>query len=159
MVWCPAGVLAVGIPRDSIDYALSCNPHVIAIDAGSTDQGPYYLETASTYRAKSSIKQDMQLLLEARDTLAVPLIIGSCGTCGCDAMVDYFKSVCLEIAEEKGFFFALATPYSEQSVVKVVDCCRRRRIDPLTPVVPVNESVIQSCEHIVGLMVLSHSSE
>jgi len=151
-IWSPAGVLATGIPRDSVDYALKCKPDVIAIDAGSTDAGPYYLGTASTYRPKSAVKKDMKILLEARNTLGVPLIIGSCGTCGSDAMVDFYKDVCLEIAKECALAFKLAVIYSEQSRETVLEYFRANRVQPLRPILPLDEPTIASCEHIVGVI-------
>ena len=39
----PTAILGYGYPRQSLDEGMRREPHVIAVDAGSTDGGPYYL--------------------------------------------------------------------------------------------------------------------
>ena len=39
----PTAILGYGFPAASFEEGLKREPHVIAVDAGSTDPGPYYL--------------------------------------------------------------------------------------------------------------------
>ena len=38
-------ILGYGFPEKSFEEGLKRNPHLIAVDAGSTDPGPYYLRS------------------------------------------------------------------------------------------------------------------
>ncbi len=55
----------------------------------------------------------------ARAELDVPLVIGSCGTCGADAMVDWMMEITRELAIELGQRVKVARLYSDQSVTRV----------------------------------------
>ena len=39
----PTAILGYGFPEESFIEGMRRKPHVIAVDAGSTDPGPYYL--------------------------------------------------------------------------------------------------------------------
>jgi len=39
----PTAILGYGFPEESFREGMNRKPHVIAVDAGSTDPGPYYL--------------------------------------------------------------------------------------------------------------------
>ncbi|MGL4209010.1 MAG: acyclic terpene utilization AtuA family protein, partial [Candidatus Adiutrix sp.] len=45
----PTAILGYGFPEESFKAALDKNPHVIAVDAGSTDPGPYYLGSGVSF--------------------------------------------------------------------------------------------------------------
>ena len=78
------------------------SPHAIAVDAGSTDSGPAYLATGRTKYGRPSIKRDLSILMAARRRAGIPLLIGSCGTSGCDMAVDQTLEIVLEVAREQG---------------------------------------------------------
>ena len=98
----PAGVLGWGISADEIEAGLALSPHAIAIDAGSTDSGPAYLATGRSKYGRGSVKRDLSLLMDARRRAGIPLLIGSCGTSGCDMAVDQTLEIALEMAREAG---------------------------------------------------------
>jgi hypothetical protein len=39
----PTAILGYGFPAESLAEGMARNPHAIAVDAGSTDAGPYFL--------------------------------------------------------------------------------------------------------------------
>ena len=39
----PTAILGYGFPLSSFEEGMKRKPHLIAVDAGSTDPGPYYL--------------------------------------------------------------------------------------------------------------------
>ena len=118
----PAGVLGWGVSADEIAAGLALLPHAIAVDAGSTDSGPAYLATGRSKYGRQSIKRDLSLLMDARRRAGIPLLIGSCGTSGCDMAVDQTLEIAMEVAREQGDVLRIAVIYSEQSV-ESLDAC------------------------------------
>ena len=51
----------------------------------------------------------------ARRRAGIPLLIGSCGTSGCDMAVDQTLEIALEVAREQGEAPRIAVIYSEQA--------------------------------------------
>lgn len=52
----PTAILGYGFPESSSDKGLSRNPHVIAVDAGSGDPGPYYLGAGVSFTDRTAVK-------------------------------------------------------------------------------------------------------
>lgn len=150
-LWIPAGALGAGFPDESVEYAISQKVDAIACDAGSTDSGPYYLGTGTSTKPAASIKSDLSRMMNARDLLSIPLIIGSCGTCGTNSGVDWVRDICLEIAESEGYRFKLAVIYCEQDKEYIKKQLNENRLLALGNI-PVNKDIIDSCAHIVGVM-------
>ncbi|MGB0823670.1 MAG: acyclic terpene utilization AtuA family protein, partial [Alphaproteobacteria bacterium] len=96
----PSGALGISIDPAALEAGLAMAPDIIAIDGGSTDSGPYYLGTGTCKYARASIKREWAMLMRARARLGVPLLIGTAGTCGVDAMVDWMLEITAEIAAE-----------------------------------------------------------
>jgi len=111
----PAGVLGWGVRADEIAAGLDLKPHAIAVDAGSTDSGPAYLATGRSKYGRQSVKRDLSILMDARRRAGIPLLIGSCGTSGCDMAVDDTLEIANEVACEQGSALRIAVLYSEQS--------------------------------------------
>jgi hypothetical protein len=97
----PTGVLGAGFRVRSLERGIALGPDVIACDAGSTDSGPAYLGSGEPKLSREAVLRDLRLLLKARDTLDVPLIIGSCGTSGRKEGVDWVAGMAREIAAEE----------------------------------------------------------
>ena len=144
----PAGVLGWGIRAEEIDAGLAMAPHAIAVDAGSTDSGPAYLATGRTKYGRPSIKRDLSILMAARRRAGIPLLIGSCGTSGCDMAVDQTLEIVLEVAREQGDTPRIAVIYSEQNAADL----KARKVTPLAPSVDVIDADLDACTHIVALL-------
>jgi len=86
-----------------LNRGIALQPTFIACDAGSTDSGPAYLGSGKAKLSREACARDLRLLLKARDTLKVPLIIGSCGTSGRDVGVDWMAQLAREIARRSGY--------------------------------------------------------
>src|ERR1700739_4864495 len=111
----PGGVLGWGTRADEVELGIKQAPHAIAVDAGSTDSGPAYLATGRTKYGRAAIKRDLSILMAARRRAGIPLLIGSCGTSGCDMAVDQTLEVVLEVAREQEDVPRIAVIYCEQS--------------------------------------------
>ncbi len=109
----PNGQLGYGFPKKSMEEGMRRNPDVIAIDAGSTDPGPYYLGVGKSFTTRSGVKRDMEIILEEREKAKIPVIVGSCGGCGGTPHLQWMKEIVMEIAHEKGYKFKLATINAE----------------------------------------------
>ena len=145
------GVLGAGFKVESLKRGVELKPTFIACDAGSTDSGPAYLGSGKPKLSKEACKRDLRLLLKARDTLGVPLIIGSCGTSGRDAGVDWMAGIAREIAAEENLRFRTALIRSDQSQAYLKQRFAQGRIKPLNPAPPLNQQVLES-SHVVGMM-------
>lgn len=150
-VLAPNGAVGTGFKEASLERGLALAPHVIACDAGSTDSGPAYLGSGKAKLSREACKRDLRLLLKGRDRLDVPLIIGSCGTSGCDAGVDWMAEIANEIAQEENLHFHLALIYAEQDERYLKQRLEEGRIHPLNPAPAFDDSVIERST-IVGMM-------
>lgn len=124
----------------------------MAMDAGSTDSGPAALATGLSKYSRDAVRSDLKLLVAAQAKWKVPLLIGSCGTSGCDMAVDWTRDIVLELCKELGLKPTIAVVYSEQDRAVIADRLAQGRIRPLAPLGDLDEATIQSCEHIVALM-------
>ena len=101
----PTAILGYGFPVESFETGLARDPHVIAVDAGSTDPGPYYLGVGESFTDRSAVQRDLSLLLEAAVSRKIPLIVGTAGGCGAAPHVAWCRDIIEEIAraDELGF--------------------------------------------------------
>lgn len=147
----PSGVLGLGFDAAALAKGLAAKPDIICIDGGSTDSGPFYLGTGTSKYARSVCKAEWRMLMEARAEIGVPLVIGSCGTCGADAAVDWMYDITREIAHELGQSVKVARLYSEQSAEDLAAAMREDRLRPLDPAPAVTEADLPGFSHIVAL--------
>ncbi|MBF9066638.1 acyclic terpene utilization AtuA family protein [Streptacidiphilus fuscans] len=147
----PTGALGAGFPAASLERGVAMKPHVIACDAGSTDSGPFYLGTGEPKLSRAAVRRDLKLLLKARDTLNVPLIIGSCGTSGRDEGVDLVAELAREIAAEENLSFKLALIYSGQDPVSLAERYAAGDIRPLDPAPSIDLETVTG-SHVVAMM-------
>lgn len=148
----PAGVLGWGVRAEEVDAGLARAPHALAVDAGSTDSGPAYLATGRTKYGRGSIKRDLSILMAARRRAGIPLLIGSCGTSGCDMAVDQTLEIVLEVAREQGDAPKIALIYSEQDAGELKARNAAGKIMPLAPAALLRDASLDACTHIVALL-------
>src|SRR6202795_1225119 len=148
----PAGVLGWGVRADEIAAGLDLKPHAIAVDAGSTDSGPAYLATGRSKYGRQSVKRDLSILMDARRRAGIPLLIGSCGTSGCDMAVDDTLEIAKEVACEQGSALRIAVVCSEQSPKDLKVRNANGKVKPLAPSAALRDDSLEACSHIVALM-------
>ena len=148
----PAGYVGAGFPEATVYRARELRADVIAIDGGSTDSGPHYLGTATAKSARNAVARDLRhILLAARDA-EIPVIVGSCGTSGTDAGVDWVYDIALEIAATEQLDLSIARIYSEQSAGELKRYLARDKIHPLPPAGALLPETLDQCSHIVGVL-------
>jgi len=148
----PTGSIGTGVRESDLRTGIARGAHAIACDAGSTDSGPAYLATGRAKYSRDSVKADLSTLMRAQAEAQIPLLIGSCGTSGCDMALDWTRDIVLEIAREIGVTPRIALLYSEQPAAMLEDRSSKGQITPLPPMSSVEPGLFCQCEHIVALM-------
>ena len=106
-VLAPTAILGYGFPEASFAEGMKRKPHAIAVDAGSTDPGPYYLGAGKSFTDRAGVKRDMEYMIKAGIEHNIPVIIGSAGGSGANAHLDWNVEIVREIAREQGLSFKL----------------------------------------------------
>ena len=148
----PVGALGAGISEDLVQAGIVRGCHAIACDAGSTDSGPAYLATGLSKYARAAIKADLAILMRARARARVPLLIGSCGTSGCDLALDSTCNIALEIKREENMTVRIALLRSEVDAATVTRYADDDRITELSPMRDRDVRNAVDCDRIVALM-------
>jgi len=104
----PEGMLGYGIPVRSMEEGLKREPAALAVDAGSTDPGPYYLGAGVAFTNRRAYKRDLAMILEAAHERRIPALIGSAGGGGGTPHLEWTLAVYHEIVRERGYHFRTA---------------------------------------------------
>lgn len=148
----PTAILGYGFPLDSFKRGLDQNPHVIAVDAGSTDPGPYYLGAGIPFTPDRAVKRDLEYLLEAAVEKKIPLLIGTAGGSGGEPHLKRDLHLVQEVARQKRLRFKMAVIHSEISTEKVREYLRCGAVAPLFPAPLLKEEDLDCTVRIVGQM-------
>jgi len=116
VILAPNGQLGYGIPKTSTDIARErFDIDVIAIDAGSVDQGPFYLGHGEAHTNDDVVRRDLKIVLEAAHEEDVPLLIGTLGSAGSRVHVDNAAEIGAEVIDSRGFDPEVARIYTDVS--------------------------------------------
>ncbi len=148
----PTAILGYGFPVESFEEGMKRVPHVIAVDAGSTDPGPYYLGAGKSFTDNNSVKRDLEIMIPAALEAGIPVIIGTAGGSGARPHVALTLELIKEIANEKGLTFKLAVIQSELDRELVRGKLRKGEVEPLFPAKKLTEKEIDEAVHIVAQM-------
>ena len=147
----PSGVLGLGFDLEALNNGVKNNPDIISIDGGSTDSGPYSLGSGTSKYSRAAIKAEWKSLMIAREKAKVPLVIGSCGTCGTNGMVDWMENITIELAEELNQNIKIAKLYCQQEKNFIKKKFQLSKIFPLNPAPMLNDHLIEEMTNIVAL--------
>ncbi len=148
----PTAILGYGFPEKSFFRGMDKNPHLIAVDAGSTDPGPYYLGAGKSFTSRQSVKRDLRIMLKAAVERSIPCIIGSAGGCGARPHVDWTEAIIHEIAAEEALSFRMAVIYADVAKDTVLDALHRGRVQPLYPAPEISADDVNRSVRIVAQM-------
>jgi Acyclic terpene utilisation family protein AtuA len=148
----PSGMLGAGIDRELVRRGIERGAQVIAVDSGSTDSGPSYLARAVSKMNREAIKRDMEILMSLAHSAGIPILVGSCGTCGADDAVDWTRDIVIEVARNLAIEPRIACLYSEQSRELLRQKHAQGLISALEPMGPLTSASLDKCDHIVALM-------
>lgn len=145
-------ILGYGFPMESFEEGMKRKPHVIAVDAGSTDPGPYYLGAGISFTDRNSVKRDLEIMIPAGLEAKVPVVVGTAGGSGARPHVEFVLDIVREIAREKGLSFKMAVIQSEFEKEFIKENVRRGNVSPLHPAPEIIEADVDESVHIVAQM-------
>ncbi len=148
----PTAILGYGFPEESFKEGMKRKPHVIAVDAGSTDPGPYYLGAGISFTDRNAVKRDLQYMVNAAIENNIPLIIGTAGGCGADSHLQWTVDIIKEISKESELTFKLASISAEIKHELVKSKLKEGKIKPLEPAPQITEEDIDKTVRIVAQM-------
>jgi hypothetical protein len=148
----PTAILGYGFPLQSFQQGLKRHPHVIAVDAGSTDPGPYYLGSGDSFTDRSAVKRDLRLLLGAARSERIPFLIGTAGGSGAEPHLQRDLDLLLEVARELELHFRLAVIHADVDKARVKQDLSAGRIQGCGRVPGLTEAAIDASVRIVGQM-------
>ena len=147
----PSGVLGLGFDIEALKHGIKNKPDIISIDGGSTDSGPASLGSGTSKYSRAAIKSEWKTLMQARKEANVPLIIGTCGTCGTNSMVDWMEEITIELAKELGQSLKITKLYCEQNIEFLKSKFKVNKIFPLEPAPNLNVHILDNLSHVVAL--------
>jgi hypothetical protein len=131
---------------------LARHPNVIAVDAGSTDPGPYYLGAGKSFTDREAVKRDLRLILTAARTRNIPVVIGSAGGAGARPNLNWTLEIIREIARDEALTFRLAVIPADIDKQKLIRCLQDNELQPLSGVPAATLNDIVESKHVVAQM-------
>lgn len=151
-VFAPCGMLGYGIPEDSFARGMSLDPDILAVDAGSTDPGPYYLGAGVSFTSREMVKRDLTMILRAGYERGIPIIIGSVGGSGARSHVKSFLELVDEVNAEYGLTFPTAVILSDVDKTILKQKLHDNNIRPLDIDKLITDEEIDRSTNIVAQM-------
>ena len=145
-------ILGYGFPMKSFEEGMKRQPDLIAVDAGSSDPGPYYLGEGISFTDRNAVKRDLGIMISAGIEHNVPVVIGTAGGSGADVHLDWCKKIIEEIAAEQGLHFKMALIHAEVDRELVRKRMKEGRVAPLKPTPELTEENLDAATRIVGQM-------
>jgi hypothetical protein len=151
-VLAPLGMLGYGYPLASFQAGLAREPHLIAVDAGSTDAGPHKLGRGVGIVSRAATKHDLTPMVHASAERRIPLVIGSAGGTGQRSRVDWTVEIVREISAEAGLSIRIAVIYADVTAERVKKVFDDGHLTALRGVPELSHDDIQAVTAIVAQM-------
>lgn len=144
------GLLGYGYSEEALEAAFSEKVDYLGVDAGSTDPGPYYLGSGTSFTDRGAVKRDLALALPKALEQKAPFIIGTAGGAGSGAHVAWLKEILLEIASEMDLHFKLGIVHSDVSKEYVLEKFEAGKLKNMSDEMPADKAVIAESSTIVS---------
>ncbi len=144
------GMLGYGFPVASLERAIEIGLDLIAVDAGSTDAGPFYLGSGALFGAREMVVRDLHMLVEAQENTGAPIIIGSAGGAGTNRQVDVLLEALSEVLIERGLSKKVAVIRSELDKSMVHGSLDEGRVRTFETEEALTHGDIDASRHIVA---------
>jgi hypothetical protein len=144
------GMLGYGFPKESLESAIEIGIDVLAIDAGSTDPGPYYLGSGQLFGAEEMMTRDLELLLDAQTRTGAKIVIGSAGGAGTNTQLEKVTKLLRDCIASMGVKRRVALIQSEIDKSDVIAALDEGRIEPFETGRQLERSDIDEATHIVA---------
>ncbi|TFG82845.1 MAG: acyclic terpene utilization AtuA family protein, partial [Erysipelotrichales bacterium] len=136
----------------SFEAGMKMNPDCIAVDAGSTDPGPYYLGAGISFTDYYAVKRDLKIMIQAGIEHHIPVLIGTAGGSGAQPHLDWTVRIIKEIAEENHLHFRMAVIAADFDKEYLLQEFEKGNIQPLHPAPECTRDDITEATYIVGQM-------
>ena len=146
----PTAILGYGFPEASFLRGMAENPDLIAVDAGSTDPGPYYLGAGKPFTDRAGVKRDLRFMICAGVKAKIPVVIGTAGGSGAAPHLEWCRQIILEIAKEEKLSFKLALIPTDIDKAVVHAALDAGQIEALDLVPPLTHAAIDACPNVVA---------
>jgi len=147
-----SAILGYGFPEASLQAGMARAPHVIGVDGGSVDPGPYYLGAGVPFCSIMAIRRDLRLMLRAAIAARIPLMIGTSGGAGGAPHLELTARLVREIAAEEGLHFRLALIEAEPPRAELQRRLAAGRIRPLGKQPALTAEALDRASRVVGMM-------
>ena len=148
----PTAILGYGFPEASLARGLARRPQAIAVDAGSTDPGPYYLGAGKSFTSRKAVKRDLSLMLRGALDLGIPLLVGSAGGAGAAPHLAWTREILLELAREGSLRFRLGVIPADIPPATLKAALRTGRVRPMPCAPALSEADVDASTHLVAQM-------
>lgn len=148
----PTAILGYGFPEASFYEGMRHKPDVIAVDAGSTDPGPYYLGAGHSFTDRNAVMRDLSYMIPAAIEAKIPVLIGSAGGSGAQPHLQWNVNIIEEIAKSKNLNVTMAVISADIPHDAVLAKLASGKIKPLKPAPELTEQDVYSSVNIVGQM-------
>lgn len=145
-------ILGYGFPVASFEEGMRRNPDVLAVDAGSTDPGPYYLGAGVSFTDRQAVKRDLGIMLKAGREREIPVIVGTAGGSGADAHLEWCLEIVREIAREENLRFKMAVIQAEIDKPLLLEKLEEGKIISLPPGEDLQKESLEAATRVVGQM-------
>ena len=143
-------ILGYGFPPESFERGMKRHPHLIAVDGGSTDPGPYYLGKGKSFTNRAFVKRDLRYMIKAGVKGKIPVVIGTAGGSGAAPHLAWCKEIIEEIAAEEKLSFKFGVVTSDVPHKKVQKAIDEGKITPLAYVPELTKEAVKATPHIVA---------
>ncbi|HHX51825.1 MAG TPA: DUF1446 domain-containing protein [Clostridia bacterium] len=148
----PTAILGYGFPLESFKRGMEFRPHVLAVDAGSTDPGPYYLGAGVSFTDRQAVKRDLAIMLQAGREHNIPVIVGSAGGSGAKPHLDWCLEIVREIAQKNNLHFKMAVIGADLDKKVLREALGKGAIKALGPSEPLTLEELEVSKHTVAQM-------
>jgi len=146
----PTAILGYGFPPESFFRGIEQNPHLIAVDGGSTDPGPYYLGAGKSFTNRAFVKRDLKFMIGEGVRRKIPVVIGTAGGSGAAPHLNWCKEIILEIAREEKLSFRLGIIPADIPKPLVLKAVKENTLKPLPFVPPVDLQAVEETPYMVA---------
>ncbi len=145
-------ILGYGFPMESFEAGLRRNPHLIAVDAGSTDPGPYYLGAGVSFTDRDAVKRDLEIMIKAGVERGIPVLVGTAGGSGADPHLQWCQEIVEEIVAEQQLHIKLALIRAQLDKEMLETARQEGKITPLEPAPELSAEDLAASTYVVGQM-------
>ncbi|TVR50892.1 MAG: acyclic terpene utilization AtuA family protein [Puniceicoccaceae bacterium] len=146
----PTAILGYGFPETSFERGLAAKPDLIAVDAGSTDPGPYYLGSGKSFTDRAAVKRDLRIILREAVPRGIPVAIGSAGGAGAAPHLAWCEAIVHEVAREENLAFRLGVVAADVPRATVLNALETGRIERLDGAPELTAEAVEASTAIVA---------